>query len=420
MRMPPRLVPLIEYGVIDRVVRPLMSGKEAQVYLVETQERLYAAKVYKKATERTFHNRAEYTEGRMVRNSRDQRAMGKRTRHGRARDEATWNAAEAEIIYKLDAAGVRVPKPLAFVEGVLVMECIEGPDGGPAPRLAECTLEPEHAEAVFEQLIREVVKMLCVGVVHGDLSVFNVLIEENGPVIIDFPQAVDAAQNRNAKKILLRDVSNLTSHFKRNVPAHDLRFGHEMWDLYERGELKPDSPMTGQFKLPKHEVDAERLIQHMREVEDDEVKARRPKPTTDERFEAPPGRIRERRPPKSRPPGQLQGTKATNPVVAPQVVVRGRPSLTPTPAAPIAPTRMSAPAVHSAPAPQPSSPSSAPRPSSSRNSGPARSTAPQRTSPPAKGAAAQGDGDAPRRRRRHRRSRSGAGGGVAGSTGSHS
>jgi RIO kinase 1 len=271
MRLPPRLVPLLEDGVIERVVRPLLSGKEAQVYLVEAGGELRVAKVYKGATERSFKNRADYTEGRAVRNSRDQRALGKGSRHSKERDEETWMAAEAEMIYKLAYAGVRVPKPYAFVEGVLIMECVEGPDGGPAPRLAECSLEPAYAQQVFERLIQEVVKMLCVDVVHGDLSPFNVLIDAQGPVIIDFPQSINAAKNRNAKEILLRDVANLTTHFKRGRPAHELRYAHEMWAFYERGELHPETRLTGRFDLPRHEVDAEKLLQQMMEVEEDEV-----------------------------------------------------------------------------------------------------------------------------------------------------
>jgi len=271
MRLPPRLVPLIEDGIIDSVVRPLMSGKEAQVYLVEAGGQLRVAKVYKSTQERSFRNRAEYTEGRSVRNSRDQRAMQKGSRHGRDRDEETWKEAEAQVIYKLAAAGVRVPRPYAFVEGVLVMECVEGPDGGPAPRLAECTLEPVVAREVFDKIIREIVRMLCVDIVHGDLSVFNILLDAHGPVIIDFPQSLDAARNRNAKEILLRDVANITSHFRRGRPAHELRFGHEMWALYERKELMPDVRLTGRFDLPRHEVDAERLLRQMLEVEEDEA-----------------------------------------------------------------------------------------------------------------------------------------------------
>ncbi len=274
MRMPPRLAPLLDDGIIDSVVRPLMSGKEAQVYLVETRGELRVAKVYKAATERSFRNRSDYTEGRSVRNSRDQRAMGKRSRHGREKDEETWKAAESDMIYKLAAAGVRVPKPHTFVEGVLVMEFIHGPDGGPAPRIAECTLEPDHAEELFQQIIREICRMLCADVVHGDLSTFNILLEDDGAVIIDFPQAINAASNRNARDILLRDVANITTHFRRGHPADQLRFGHEMWALYESGELTPDTPLTGRFHLPQHEIDAETLLRQMLEVEEDEAMAR--------------------------------------------------------------------------------------------------------------------------------------------------
>jgi len=274
MRIPPRLVPLFEADVIDRIVRPLLSGKEAQVYLVEAGDALRVAKVYKSANDRTFRQRASYTEGRTVRNSRDRRAIAKRSRHGREADEATWQAAEAEVIYKLDHAGVRVPKPYAFVEGVLVMECVIGTDGGPAPRLAECTLEPEHALAVRDQLLGQVVQMLCADFVHGDLSPYNVLMEEAGPVLIDFPQTVNAAKNSAARTILLRDIANITSHFMRGTPLSHRRFGHEMWDYYERGELRPDTRLTGRFALPSHEVDAEVLLLQMLEVEEDEAFAR--------------------------------------------------------------------------------------------------------------------------------------------------
>lgn len=271
VRLPSRLIPLIDDGIIDYVVRPLLSGKEAEVYLVESRGELRAAKVFKEANERSFHNRSVYAEGRKVRNSRDQRAMGKRSRHGRERDEEHWKSVEADIIYRLHEAGVRVPRPYAFVDGVLVMECITGEDGGPAPRLAECDLEPEYALELGRRLIREVVRMLCAGVVHGDLSLFNVLLEEDGPVVIDFPQAVNAARNNNAKALLLRDVANLTSHLMSEIPAEQTRFAHEMWALYETGELRPDSPMTGRFDLPQHEVDAELLLTQMLAIEEDEA-----------------------------------------------------------------------------------------------------------------------------------------------------
>ena len=274
MKIPNQLAALIEYGVIDKVVRSLLSGKEAQVYLVEAGGKLCAAKVYKDQTERSFRNRASYTEGRTVRNSRDNRAMANRSRHGRERAEATWITAEVETIYKLDAAGVRVPKPQAFIDGVLGMECILGPDGGIAPRLADCPLRGEQADRMFAQIMSEVVKMLCAGVIHGDLSVFNILIEPAGPVMIDFPQAVNAAANANAREILLRDVANLTNHFLRGRPARERRHGHQMWDLYDRGELSPDTQLTGLFKLPDHVVNADNLVNEMRQIEEDEVLAR--------------------------------------------------------------------------------------------------------------------------------------------------
>jgi RIO kinase 1 len=337
MRIPPRLVPLIEDGLIDRVVRPLMSGKEAQVYLVESGGALRAAKVYKEASERSFRNRSVYAEGRKVRNSRDQRAMGKRgSRHGRDRDEQHWKSAEADVIYKLYSAGVRVPKPYAFIEGVLVMECIEGPDGGPAPRLAECTFEREHAHALCRSLIGEVVKMLCADVVHGDLSLFNVLLEDAGPVVIDFPQAVDASRNLNAREILLRDVANLTSTLMSDVPISERRFGYEMWAQYEEGTLQPDTPMTGKFALPSQEVNAERLLHQMMEIEEDAAVA-----DVDDGFDGGRGAGRRERAP-ARDPGPSRGDRprggkpsSAKGSAGPQVVVKGQ--APPPPAAESAP-----------------------------------------------------------------------------------
>jgi RIO kinase 1 len=273
MKIHPRLAPLVEDGIITRVVRPLLSGKEAQVYLVESDGELRVAKVYKAANDRTFRQRTDYTEGRTVRNSRDRRAMQRGSRHGRQREEEAWQSAEADTIRRLYSAGVRVPKPYAFVEGVLVMECVQGPDGGPAPRLAECTFEPTHAREVFDRMIRAVVQMLCCDLVHGDLSPYNVLLDADGPVVIDFPQAVNAARNTGARDILLRDVANMTAFLRRGEPADTLRYGWEMWSLYERGELTTETKLTGQFALARHEVDVERLLLQMLEVEEDEARA---------------------------------------------------------------------------------------------------------------------------------------------------
>lgn len=269
MRMPKRLVPLIEYGIIENVVRPLLSGKEAQVYLVESGGELRAAKVYKDVHKRSFRNRSSYTERRKVRNSRDQRAMDKRSKYGREQDEAAWNSAEADMIFKLHSAGVRVPKPHTFVEGVLVMECIAGPDGGVAPRIADCAFDREEGLEICDQIITEAVKMLCAGVVHADLSAYNVLLSDDGPVVIDFPQSIEAAQNPHARKILLRDIANITDALRFGRHPTDLRFGYEMWEHFENGTLTPDVPLTGNFDIPRDKIDPELLVLEMRQVEED-------------------------------------------------------------------------------------------------------------------------------------------------------
>lgn len=274
MRIPDRLATLIEYGVIDAVVRPLLSGKEAQVYLVESGGELRAAKVYKARDQRSFRNKSSYTEERKVRNSRDRRAMNKRgSKYGRQRDEEIWNSVEADIIRSLYDAGVRVPTPHAFIDGVLVMECIEGPDGGPAPRLADCVFGREEAQRVFDQIMAEVAAMLSADIVHADLSVYNILFDGEGPVLIDFPQSIIASQNRRARDILLRDIANITSRFRLGRTREQLRFGHEMWDLYENGELRSDTQLTGMFDLPEHEVDAELLLEELLALEEDQVLA---------------------------------------------------------------------------------------------------------------------------------------------------
>src|SRR5687768_1097712 len=218
MRIPNSLISLADEGIIEEVVRPLMSGKEAEVFLVRSGGELRVAKVYKEAQNRTFKNRAEYTEGRKVRNTRDQRAINKRSRHGRDQDEAAWRSTEVDMIYRLRDAGVRVPTPHHFIDGVLIMELITDEVGDPAPRLAEVSLSAEEAVRVFDRLLAEAVRMLCAGVVHGDLSDFNVLMGADGPVIIDLPQAVDASSNQNARKLLLRDVDNLQRFLSKFAP----------------------------------------------------------------------------------------------------------------------------------------------------------------------------------------------------------
>ena len=215
MRVPESLASLAEFGVIEEVLRPLMSGKEAQVFLVVSKGKEVIAKVYKEAQSRAFKNRAEYTEGRGTRNSRDQRAMGKRTSYGKEKNEEAWHSTEVDMLRLLHRAGVRVPTPLTYMDGVLLMELIAGEDGEPAPRLSDAPFTHEEAEEVYQTLLQQVVRMLCAGVVHGDLSEFNVLMSAGGPVIIDLPQAVNASKNPHSRKLLIRDVDNLHRFLRR-------------------------------------------------------------------------------------------------------------------------------------------------------------------------------------------------------------
>jgi RIO kinase 1 len=275
MKTPTRLQPLLEDGLIDTVVRQLMSGKEAMVFVVRDGDDTMCAKVYKEAQQRSFRQAVDYTENRKTKNSRQARAMAKGTKFGRQMQEEAWQNAEVDALYRLAAAGVRVPKPFNFHEGVLLMELVTGDDGDAAPRLNDMEFTPEVARKHHQQLMREVVRMLCAGVVHGDLSEFNILIDSHGPVIIDLPQAVDAAGNNHAAAMLERDVANVTAYFGRFAP--DLlptQYGKEIWALYERGALNPDVPLTGRFERQQKDVD---LGGVMREIDDarDEEAARR-------------------------------------------------------------------------------------------------------------------------------------------------
>ncbi len=248
MKVPERLRPLLEEGLIDSVVRQLMSGKEAMVYVVRCGAETRCAKVYKDATQRSFRQAVDYTENRKVKNSRQARAMAKGTRFGREAQEAAWQSAEVDALYRLAAAGVRVPKPLNFHDGVLLMELVVDADGDAAPRLNDVAFTADEAHAHHAALIGEVVRMLAAGVIHGDLSEFNILLAADGPVIIDLPQAVDAAGNNHAQRMLLRDVDNLRGFFGRFAP--DLlatQYGAEIWSLYTRGLLQPDAALTGRF-----------------------------------------------------------------------------------------------------------------------------------------------------------------------------
>ncbi len=266
MKIPKRLQPLLEDGLIDGVVRQLMSGKEAMVFVVRCGEETRCAKVYKEANKRAFRQAVDYTENRKTKNTREARAMAKGTRFGRKAQEAAWQSAEVDALYRLAAAGVRVPQPYNFHEGVLLMELVADEYGEAAPRLNDLEFTPEMARAHHQSLVREVVRMLCAGVIHGDLSEFNILVGADGPVIIDLPQAVDAAGNNHAPKMLERDVANLRNYFGRF--AHELLatdYGREIWALFEAGQLTPDTPLTGRFARIEKAVDLEGVLQ---EIED--------------------------------------------------------------------------------------------------------------------------------------------------------
>ncbi len=266
MKIPKRLRPLVEEGFIDEVVRSLMSGKEAAVYLVRCDEDYRVAKVYKAATNRSFQNRATYQEGRSVRNSRRARAMAKKSKYGKQEQEEAWQSAEVDALYKLHAAGVRVPTPYCFLEGALVMELVQDEYGEPAPRLIDVSLTNDEAIAVHDRLIRDVVRMLCAGLIHGDLSEYNVLVDPDGPVIIDLPQVIDAAANQQAAHLLERDLRRLATWLGRFAPSLlGTQYGKEMWALYNKGELKPDTPLTGTFKRSKKKANVAHVL---RDIDD--------------------------------------------------------------------------------------------------------------------------------------------------------
>ncbi len=256
MKTPKRLQPLIDEGLIDSVQRQLMSGKEAAVFVVRCGDEIRCAKVYKEAHQRSFHQAIAYQEGRKVKNSRQARAMEKGTRYGRKMQEEAWQNSEVDALYKLAAAGVRVPQPVICYEGVLLMELITDANGHAAPRLNDVELTPALAMDYHAKLLRQVVLMLCAGMVHGDLSEYNILIDRHGPVIIDLPQAVDAAGNHSAQAMLERDVQNLATFFANTAPqlAHT-QYGKEIWNLYQAGLLQADTPLTGKVAPPKRPVD---------------------------------------------------------------------------------------------------------------------------------------------------------------------
>ncbi len=272
MKPPPRLLALIEEGLIDAVIRQLMSGKEAQVYVVRCGNEIRCAKVYKEADQRSFRQAVDYTENRKVKNTRQARAMAKGTRYGRQATEAAWQSAEVDALYRLAAAGVTVPRPHNFCDGVLLMDLVTDAEGAAAPRLNDVIFTPEQARQHHQSLLTEVVRMLCAGVVHGDLSEFNILMGAAGPVIIDLPQAVDAAGNNHAQRMLLRDVKNLADFFGRYAPELlHTKFGPEIWEHFLRGTLSPQTPLTGQFKTSTKAVDLRGVLNLIDDAKSEEA-----------------------------------------------------------------------------------------------------------------------------------------------------
>ena len=276
MKTPKRLQPLIDDGLIDAVIRPLMSGKEASVYLVRCGAEIRCAKVYKDAAQRSFKQAVQYQEGRKVRNSRRARAMEKGSRFGRSEQEDAWQNTEVDALYKLADAGVRVPKPYGCFDGVLLMELISGGDGQPAPRLNDVSMSAEQAREDHALVMRDVVRMLCVGLVHGDLSEFNVLVDDYGPVIIDLPQVVDAAGNNNAQWMLARDANNMTTYYAQFASElYETNYAKEIWALYENGELTPDSELTGLFEESTEAADVDVVMQEIKAAMLEEMERQR-------------------------------------------------------------------------------------------------------------------------------------------------
>ncbi|MEZ9784933.1 PA4780 family RIO1-like protein kinase [Vibrio breoganii] len=275
MKIPKRIQPLVDDGLVDEVKSQLMSGKEASVYVVRCGETIRCAKVYKEISQRSFKKATAYREGRKVRNSRRARAMEKGSGFGRDQQEKVWQSAEVDALYKLAAAGVRVPEPYGCFDGVLLMELVTDDEGYVAPRLNDVVISPEQAVQDHQVMMSYVVKMLCVGLIHGDLSEFNVLVDETGPVIIDLPQAVDAAANNNAEWMLTRDVNNIRDYYAQFAPELlATEYAKEMWALYEKGDLKPDSKLTGEFKEDETEADLDSIILEIESARAEELNRR--------------------------------------------------------------------------------------------------------------------------------------------------
>ena len=283
MKIPNRIQPLVDDGLIDDVLQRLKSGKEADVYTVLCGGKVQCAKVYKEATQRSFKQAVQYQEGRKTRNSRNARAMQKGTKFGRKQQEESWQTAEVDALFRLANAGVRVPQPYLCIDGVLLMELVTDANGSVAPRLSDVSLSEEQAVTDFHTMIRNIVRMLCAGIVHGDLSEFNVLLDDQGPVIIDLPQAVDAAANNHAESMFERDVDNITSYYGQFAPQLlKTCYAKEIWLLYEDGKLTPETPLTGKFVEEERVVDMDSLMDEIITAEDEYYERQRASRERDE------------------------------------------------------------------------------------------------------------------------------------------
>ncbi len=271
MKIPKRIQPLVNDGLVDEVLSQLMSGKEATVYIVRCGKDIRCAKVYKEAHKRSFKKAAQYQEGRKSRNSRRSRAMEKGSKFGRAQQEEAWQNAEVDALYVLAAANVRAPEPYGCFDGVLLMELITDDSGEVAPRLNDVTMDAEQAHEDHFVVMTYIARMLCAGIVHGDLSEFNVLVDDYGPVIIDLPQAVNASANNNAKSMLLRDVNNMTQYYAQFAPELLLsNYGEEMWALYEKASLTPETILTGVFKANLANANVDNILSEIEAAYEEE------------------------------------------------------------------------------------------------------------------------------------------------------
>ncbi|WP_076419012.1 MULTISPECIES: PA4780 family RIO1-like protein kinase [Colwelliaceae] len=271
MKIPKRIQPLVDEGIVDEVLSQLMSGKEATVYTVRCGDQVKCAKVYKEANKRSFKKAVQYQEGRKSKNSRRARAIQKGSKYGKAQQEEAWQNSEVDALYLLASSGVRVPEPYGCFDGVLIMELITDDEGSVAPRLNDITMDAEQAREDHAVVMVYIMRMLCAGIVHGDLSEFNVLVDEYGPVIIDLPQAVDASSNNNAKSMLIRDVENMTTYYAQYAPdLAQSKYAQEMWALYEDGELTPDTELTGLFTESTESADVDTVLEEIKAAFEEE------------------------------------------------------------------------------------------------------------------------------------------------------